>query len=79
MRRKGETKNVVFGEQDFPLQPEIAPQFCRREILVGIPLPTPSKAGRLFVGSLCSQHGSAMKAAVEIGVVEKLLYKGKIR
>ena len=67
MRRKGETKNVVFGEQDFPRQPEIALQFWLREILVGIPLPTPSDSVPLaLVGSLRSQHGFAMKAIMTI-------------
>ena len=41
--RDGE-KNAVSAGQDSPRQPEIALHFCRREILVGNPLPMPSDA-----------------------------------
>ena len=36
-------KSAVFAGQDSARQPEIAPQFWLREILVGNPLPTPSE------------------------------------
>ena len=59
MRWRDGAKSAVSAGQDSPRQPEIAPQFCRREILVGNPLPTPSETCLQPVGSLRSQHGFA--------------------
>ena len=67
-------KNAVSAEQDSPRQPEIAPQFCRREILVGNPLPTPSETCLQPVGSLRSQHDVAMNVTAAENN-EKKFYK----
>ena len=67
-------KSAVFAGQDSPRQPEIAPQFCRREILVGNPLPTPSETCLQPVGSLGSQHGVAMNVTAAENN-EKKFYK----
>ena len=71
----GRSKNAVSAEQDSPRQPEIAPQFCRREILVGNPLPRPSVAApSALVGSLRSQHGFGMNVTAAENN-EKKFYK----
>ena len=77
--RRTKRKSAAFAQfpqgKILPQQPEIAPQFCRREILVGIPLPTPSKTCLRPVGSLRSQHGFAMKGTTRMD--GKLACKGK--
>ena len=67
MQRKGGTQSVVFAEQDFPGQPEIAPQFWLRANLGGDSAPHALGTAPLaLVGSLHAQHGFAMKAIMTI-------------
>ena len=63
-----ERKDCSFpAEQDFPGQPEIAPQFWLRANLGGDSAPHALGTAPLaLVGSLHAQHGFAMKAIMTI-------------